>query len=176
MKAQACGAGRGAVTGIERGAHVVLSYQSCGGCRPCRSGRPADCARFDEANFGFQRLDGSNALHRSGVRGHFFGSPTMLPLAASVLNPNGRAALLTGANGDDSLPEGRKTLAVIQGDAVPQRFIPKLIEWYQAGRFPLDRLVTFYDFDDINRAIADAKRGDTIKPVLRMGRAPAEAP
>jgi aryl-alcohol dehydrogenase len=26
-----------------------------------------------EANFGFARLDGSNALARSGVRGHFFG-------------------------------------------------------------------------------------------------------
>jgi aryl-alcohol dehydrogenase len=32
-----------------------------------------DCSRFYEANFGFERLDGSNALQRSGVRGHFFG-------------------------------------------------------------------------------------------------------
>jgi aryl-alcohol dehydrogenase len=53
--------------------HVVLSYQSCGRCRQCRSGHPTSCERFREANFGFERLDGSNAMHRSGVRGHFFG-------------------------------------------------------------------------------------------------------
>jgi aryl-alcohol dehydrogenase len=53
-------------------------------------------------------------------------------------------------------------------DAVPQHFIPKLIELYQAGWFPFDRLLKLYDFSDINRATADAKRGDTIKPVLRI--------
>src|SRR5208283_1715309 len=53
--------------------HVVLSYQSCGRCRQCRGGHPAACESFWEANFGFERLDGSNAMHRSGVRGHFFG-------------------------------------------------------------------------------------------------------
>ena len=61
------------VKGVKRGDHVVLSYQSCGHCRQCRSGHPAHCQHFYEANFGFQRLDGSNALQRSGVRGHFFG-------------------------------------------------------------------------------------------------------
>ena len=61
------------VKGVEPGEHVVLSYQSCGECGECRSGHPAGCERFYEANFGLARLDGSNALHRSGVRGHFFG-------------------------------------------------------------------------------------------------------
>ena len=61
-----------AVKGIKLGDHVVLSYQSCGRCQPCRRGHPAGCQRFWEANFGFARLDGTNAL-RGGVRGHFFG-------------------------------------------------------------------------------------------------------
>jgi aryl-alcohol dehydrogenase len=60
------------VRAVRRGDHVVLSYQSCGRCGPCRAGRPAACRRFEIANFGFQRLDGSNALG-GGVRGHFFG-------------------------------------------------------------------------------------------------------
>jgi aryl-alcohol dehydrogenase len=81
---------------------------------------------------------------------------------------NERFALLTGATGTDSLAEGKKTLGIIQGDAVPQRFIPQLIELYRAGQFPFDRLVKFYGFREINKAIADAKRGDTIKPVLRI--------
>ena len=49
---------------------------------------------------------------------------------------------------------------------MPQKFIPKLIKLYQDGRFPFDRLVKFYDFTEINDAIADSKRGTTIKPVL----------
>src|SRR4030043_420327 len=61
------------VKSVKVGDHVVLSYQSCGHCRQCRSGRPAHCKRFYELNFGFQRLDGSNGLQRSSVRGHFFG-------------------------------------------------------------------------------------------------------
>jgi len=69
-----------------------------------------------------------------------------------------------------SLPGGRKTLGIIEGDAVPQEFIPKLIKLYQAGAFPFDRLITFYGFDEINRAIAGARRGDTIKPVLRISK------
>jgi aryl-alcohol dehydrogenase len=99
------------------------------------------------------------------------GNPKLHRLAIEVLNPRGTVALLTGASGTDSLPEGRKTLGIIQGDAVPQRFIPKLIALYRAGRFPFDRLVKFYQFSDINQAIADAKRGDTIKPVLRISEA-----
>jgi aryl-alcohol dehydrogenase len=285
------------VKSVKRGDHVVLSYQSCGHCHRCRSGNPAHCKYLWEANFGFQRLDGSNALKRSGVRGHFFGqssfathslaternlvkvskdlplrvlaplgcglqtgagtvmnslkvskgasiavfgtgavglaavmaarlvgadaiigvdikpkrlklalklgathvidnrsqditariaditgsgvdyvvettgSAKMHQLAIDVLNPHGVVALLTGERGTDSLPEGRKTLGIIQGDAVPQHFIPKLIDLYQTGQFPFDRLLKFYDFSDINQAIADSKRGDTIKPVLQISEA-----
>ncbi len=61
------------VKGVQPGDHVVLSYQSCGRCPECRSGHPTVCEHFWDVNFGFQRLDGSNALHLSGVRGHFFG-------------------------------------------------------------------------------------------------------
>jgi aryl-alcohol dehydrogenase len=94
-------------------------------------------------------------------------NPRMHQLAIDVLNPNGIVALLTGESGVD-LPEGRKTLGIIEGDAVPQRFIPKLINLYQAGQCPFDRLVKFYDFSEINQAIADAKRSDIVKPVLRI--------
>jgi aryl-alcohol dehydrogenase len=61
---------------------------------------------------------------------------------------------------------GRQVFSVIQGDAVRQKFIPKLIRLYQRGRFPFNRLVKFYDFARINQAIADSKRGTAVKPVL----------
>ena len=36
------------------------------------------------------------------------------------------------------------------------------------GRFPFDRLVQFYDFDQINQAAADTESGATVKPILRI--------
>jgi aryl-alcohol dehydrogenase len=92
----------------------------------------------------------------------------MLRLSMELLNRKGTAALLTGASGPGRLPGGRKALSIIQGDAVPQLFIPRLTSLYQRGLFPFDRLVKFYDFRQINRAIADSMRGSAVKPVLRI--------
>jgi aryl-alcohol dehydrogenase len=96
------------------------------------------------------------------------GAWKMHRLAIDMLSAHGAVALLTGESSTDALPEGRKTLGIIQGDSIPQRFIPKLIELYRAGQFPFDRLLKFYKFIEINEAITDAKRRDTIKPVLRI--------
>jgi len=100
------------------------------------------------------------------------GDPGLYQAAVEVLNPQGTVALIANPGGSGSLPGGRKILGIIQGDSVPQDFIPKMIALYQAGLFPFDRLIKFYDFHEINQAIADASRGDTIKPVLRMGTEP----
>jgi aryl-alcohol dehydrogenase len=61
------------VKSVKPGDHVVLSYQSCGKCLQCLSSRPWSCQHFYELNFGFKRLDGTNAMQNSGVYGHFFG-------------------------------------------------------------------------------------------------------
>lgn len=283
------------VKNVRPGDYVLLSFASCGRCRECVSGRPAHCNSFYKANFGFGRLDGSNALHASGVRGHFFGQssfathllaternlvtvandlplellaplgcglqtgagtvfnslavpkgaslavfgsgavglaavmaartscshpiiavdifpqrlklalelgathtidnrggdllsriaritgsgvdyvvettgvPEMEEIAVEVLNRHGTATFVATAAGRGGLPGGRKAIGIIQGDAVPQRLIPMLIELYRAGEFPFDRFVRFYDFADINEAMDDARSGKTIKPVLRIG-------
>jgi aryl-alcohol dehydrogenase len=57
---------------------------------------------------------------------------------------------------------------IVEGDSVPDIFIPQLIELYRQGRFPFDRLVRFYAFEDIETAFSDSEHGTTIKPVLRM--------
>ena len=67
-----------------------------------------------------------------------------------------------------TLQAGRTVRGVVQGDSRPDQFIPYLVDLFVAGRFPIDRLVTFYDFASINQAAADAISGTTIKPVLRM--------
>jgi aryl-alcohol dehydrogenase len=57
---------------------------------------------------------------------------------------------------------------IVEGDGVPDLFLPKLVKRWEQGRFPVDRLMTFYEFDDIERAAHDAESGRTIKAVLRM--------
>lgn len=63
---------------------------------------------------------------------------------------------------------GRTVLGVMEGDSVPDIFIPRLVDLYMQGRFPIDRLVTFYQLTEINRAMDDSEQGRTIKPILRM--------
>jgi aryl-alcohol dehydrogenase len=38
------------------------------------------------------------------------------------------------------------------------------------GRFPFDKMITFYPFERINDAVADQLAGKIIKPVLEMQR------
>ena len=74
-------------------------------------------------------------------------------VAVDVVNLVGRGLRMVGTN---------------QGDAVPRVFIPQLIELYRRGRLPVDKIVTCFDFADINQAAAASLDGSVIKPVLLM--------
>ena len=62
----------------------------------------------------------------------------------------------------------KRLVGIVQGDSIPWLFIPKLIEFYKQGRFPFDKLIRYYPFEEINRAAADSHHGAVIKPVLRF--------
>ncbi|HST17952.1 MAG TPA: NAD(P)-dependent alcohol dehydrogenase [Gaiellaceae bacterium] len=66
------------------------------------------------------------------------------------------------------LTGGRVVRGVVEGDSVPEEFLPYLYSLYADGRFPVDRLMTFYEFDEIEQAAHDAESGSVIKAVLRM--------
>ena len=63
---------------------------------------------------------------------------------------------------------GRTIRGIIEGDANPEVFLPQLTDLYVKGRFPIDRLVTFYPFAAINQAVADQLAGKVVKPILRF--------
>jgi aryl-alcohol dehydrogenase len=65
-----------------------------------------------------------------------------------------------------SILKGWTFKTIVQGSSVPQVFIPRLIELWKQGRFPADKLVKTYTFDDINSAFADSESGATVKPVI----------
>jgi aryl-alcohol dehydrogenase len=66
------------------------------------------------------------------------------------------------------MQNGRTVRGVIQGDSQPDDFIPKLVDLMMDGKLPAEKMMTFYDLADINRAARDSSEGRTIKPVLRM--------
>ena len=66
------------------------------------------------------------------------------------------------------LLNGRTVRGILEGDSVPDIFIPQLIDLYMQGRFPLDRLVQFYGLDEINQATEDSEHGRVVKPIVRM--------
>jgi len=63
---------------------------------------------------------------------------------------------------------GRKVVGVVEGDSVVKVYIPRLIELYNQGRFPFDKLVKYYKLKDINKAVKEMKDGKVIKPILEM--------
>ena len=63
---------------------------------------------------------------------------------------------------------GRRIVGVVEGESVPSQFIPRLVDLWRRGEFPVDRITTTYDFDQIDQAAHDAESGAVVKPVLRM--------
>jgi aryl-alcohol dehydrogenase len=101
--------------------------------------------------------------------------PAIFREAVDALMPAGTCVLLGSARAGTQatfempvLQNGRTVRGVIQGDSVPQAFIPQLADYMVAGKFPIERAITFYDLANINRAAAESATGTTIKPVLRM--------
>ncbi|MGB6406907.1 MAG: NAD(P)-dependent alcohol dehydrogenase [Planococcus donghaensis] len=291
-----------AVTAIQAGDHVVLSFAYCGQCENCLTGHPTVCLKFNDLNFGGKMQDGTNRIHQhdhavstffgqssfgnfavanernvvkvdpevdlallgplgcgiqtgagtvlnrfkpefgssiaiygSGAVGlsavmaakiagclniiavdihdnrlelakelgathtlngknvdvveeikkitnggtHYAvettGVPPVVKQAIHALRPLGSCAIvgvtpeITLDVHNDIMAEGKTVMGVIEGDSIPQVFIPQLVAYYKRGLFPFDKLTKVYDFDQINEAFEDSKKGITIKPIVKIG-------
>ncbi len=83
--------------------------------------------------------------------------------------------VILGATGDvtfniqaELMGDFKSLLGVVEGDAIPKLFLPKLLEYYRAGQFPFDKLIKFYPFEKINEAFEESNAGVCIKAVLTM--------
>lgn len=105
------------------------------------------------------------------------GRPEVIRTAVQALRLHGICGLVGVTAPDkelrfgpgDIMVMGRTLKGIVQGDSVPTDFIPRLVSLFQQGRFPFDKLIKFYDFDQINQAAEDSERGTTVKPVLLIG-------
>lgn len=66
------------------------------------------------------------------------------------------------------LTVGVQFKGICEGDADPAEFIPVMVDLFMEGRFPFDKLCNFYEFDQINAAVADQHSGKSIKAILKL--------
>ena len=121
-------------------------------------------------------LDKIKALAGGGVT-HALdttGIPAVIQVANETLLPRGCLGLIgvpppeatVPANMMSMLLRGTSIKYILEGDSDPQAFIPRMIDWYKAGKFPFDRLIKKFPFEQINEAAHASESGDAIKPVL----------
>ncbi|NTX09060.1 NAD(P)-dependent alcohol dehydrogenase [Myxococcus sp. CA051A] len=104
------------------------------------------------------------------------GLPQVLRQAFDVTRPLGTCGLLGLPSPEASevtlsmtrLLYGKRLVGIIEGDADPKTFIPRMVALHAEGRFPLEKLSRPYDFEAINDAVHDMEARTAIKPVLRM--------
>jgi aryl-alcohol dehydrogenase len=99
------------------------------------------------------------------------GVPAVIASAVGCLRPTGMCGLVGVQTGDLvldplSLAVGRTVKGILEGDVVPQSFIPALISLWKQGRFPFDRLIERFPLSEINEAEQASLSGEVVKPVL----------
>jgi aryl-alcohol dehydrogenase len=110
----------------------------------------------------------------TGIGAHYAVDTTGIPAvtrnAMACMRLGGAAALVGVQLGDLALDTlaviGKTATWVLEGNADPKTFIPRMIELWQAGRFPFDRLIEEFPLSDINAAEEASLSGKVIKPVL----------
>ena len=95
--------------------------------------------------------------------------------AIDAIRAGGTCGMLTVPNGTEPFMYsplhilfGKTVKGIIEGGSDPQQFIPRLIALHQDGKFPIEKLICFYDFEQLVKAMDDAKAGKVVKAVLRI--------
>lgn len=118
-------------------------------------------------DFGIGNLD--HAIDTTGHAG-------LIEQAIALLAPRGQMGLVAAFAPDTSIrfdgahlmSAGRVVRGIVEGSADPHEIIPRMIGHWRTGDFPIEKLVEFYAFDQLQEAIAAAETGHAIKPILRM--------
>jgi len=101
------------------------------------------------------------------------GSSSAMTSAIESLAPLGRAAVLGVVPVGDlranafELLQGRSVMGSIIGHQASSVLIPRIVDLYRRGRFPIDTLIRSYPLTAINDAVADVAAGATVKAVFK---------
>jgi len=105
------------------------------------------------------------------------GSQSTFEQSLHALRPGGTLGTLTLPGAFDQPvqhPGGlpfltTRIVGIVEGDSVPNEFLPKLFELQQSGHLPIERLIEPYAFEAIADAFGAMARKQIIKPVLTFG-------
>jgi len=179
--------------GVEAGSAVVVFGAGGVGLSAVMAAKVAGAATIVAVDLNAARLelarelgathtfDGAQAdllehlLRTTGGGAHYSldttGVPAVIRTAVHALRPTGTCGLVGVQQGDlvldpTALAVGRNVMGILEGDAVPQVLIPRLIELWQQGRFPFDKLIQTFPLEEINEAEQATLKGEVVKPVL----------
>jgi Zn-dependent alcohol dehydrogenase len=74
--------------------------------------------------------------------------------------------LLASVKAFEFMVAGKQWIGAIEGGAYPPEFVPKMIQWYRDGKFPIEKLMKFMPAEEFERALHEMHTGETIKPIL----------
>jgi aryl-alcohol dehydrogenase len=100
------------------------------------------------------------------------GSSPVIINALSALRPTGVSGLVAAQTADLVIAptllaaSGRTVMGIVQGDSIPQVFIPRLLALWRQGRFPFETLIKTFPLEAIDEAEQASLAGDVVKPVL----------
>ncbi|ETI22685.1 hypothetical protein G647_06761 [Cladophialophora carrionii CBS 160.54] len=102
------------------------------------------------------------------------GAAKVIETMMECLAVRGRAAQVGLTAPDGTVPikilqhllRGQEYVGCAGGDCIPGKMLPYLVEQQQAGNFPLEEIVSYYDAKDHARAFEDSRSGKAIKAVL----------
>lgn len=120
----------------------------------------------------------SEVIKATGCKANYVidttGVPDLITEALNILDNSGiMVALAMGPPLTVSpVPQliygGKLLTSIAEGAADPHKIIPMMIERYKEGRFPIDRIMDYYGFDEFDKACEDFHKGIAIKPVLKI--------
>lgn len=61
---------------------------------------------------------------------------------------------------------GKQYFGAIQGWSRKEEYIPQLVQWWREGKFPVEKLIKTFGFDEYEEAVGVMGRGDVVKPVM----------
>ena len=101
------------------------------------------------------------------------GRPEMIRAAVAAVHSEGVVVLIAAGRTDAvadiplrDLIVGRQVRGAVEGDSVPQLFIPRLLELWRAGQFPVEALVSTFAATELDDAMRAMRLGQVVKPVV----------
>jgi len=97
--------------------------------------------------------------------------------AWSLLAPKGICGIVGASSPEDNLTfnesammgGGRTVMGILGGDSDVGPFLCELLDYHVKGQFPFEKLIGYFEFDQINEAIHASEDGSVVKPVLKIG-------